>query len=191
VSAAKPASGGDERIEIDYEQLKSLTKVIQLNGISLVDGGIHSNVDPRGIVGADVGPKGYALSLGDAKWWLDGSALDVVLGYRVTGTATRDSEKIDLFTVGARFLVSYSLPEGTVVPLDNRDNLLADLVAANGQINAFPYLRQFVNDLTARAGWPPLVLSVFKAPARRPRGLVRMAKVWDSPVDEREHERGN
>jgi hypothetical protein len=171
VSAAKPASGGDERIEIDYEQLKSLTKVIQLNGISLVDGGIHSNVDPRGIVGADVGPKGYALSLGDAKWWLDGSALDVVLGYRVTGTATRDSEKIDLFTVGARFLVSYSLPEG--------------------QINAFPYLRQFVNDLTARAGWPPLVLSVFKAPARRPRGLVRMAKVWDSPVDEREHERGN
>lgn len=181
VSAAKPSSGEDERVEIDYEQLKTLTRVIQLNGIFLLDGGIHSHVDHRAIAGTDGGPKGYVLSLGDARWWLDNSALDVVLGYRVTGTATREVGKIELFTVSARFLVSYSIPEGAVVPLDNKDNILADFVAANGQINAFPYLRQFVNDVTARAGWPPLVLSVFKAPARRPRALVRMAKAWDSP----------
>jgi hypothetical protein len=179
--AAKSTTEEDERVEIDYEQLKTLTRVIQLNGIFLVDGGIHSHVDPRMVVGADGGPKGYVLNLGDARWWLDNIALDVVLGYRVTGTATREVGKIELFTVNARFLVSYSLSEGTVIPLDNKDNLMADLVAANGQINVFPYLRQFVNDVTVRAGWPSLVLSVFKAPARRPRALVRMAKAWDSP----------
>lgn len=185
VNAAQQASATDDRVEIDYERLKSLTKLIQLSGIVLVDGGIQSNVDPRLFAGSDGGPKGYTLSLGDARWWIEGNALDVLLGYRVTGQATRSGEKLDLFTVGARFLVSYALPEDTAVPLENRDNLLADLVAANGQINAFPYLRQFVTDATARAGWPPLVLNVFKVPARRPRGLVRMARPWDSGAEDR------
>lgn len=184
--ASKPqAPAADERVEIDYEQLKSLTKLIQLHGITLVDGGITSHVDPRSLAEIDVEEKGYTLNLSDARWWLDGTSLDVLLAYRVTANGTINGQESALFTVGARFLVTYALPEGTEVPVENRDNLLADLVAANGQINAFPYLRQLVNDLTARSGWPPLVLNVLKAPARRPRGLIRMAKVWEVSEERR------
>lgn len=167
-----------ERIEINYEQLKSVTKLIQLNAINLIDGGMRSEVDPRAAESLG-GEKSYTLLLGDARWWIDGTSVDVLLGYRVTGTASIDGKKVDLFTITARFLASYVLPEGATIPSENRDNLLADLVAANGQINVFPYLRQFVNDLTARAGWPPLVLRVLKAPAHRPQGLVRMGRAWE------------
>ena len=183
-ASSKPVAASDDRVDIDYEQLKSLTRLIQLTGITLVDGGINSHLDPRTLA-SNAGEKGYALTLGDARWWVDGATLDVLLGYRVTGTVTLDGQRTDLFTVAGRFLVNYVFPDGTSVPHDNRDNLLADLVAANGQINVFPYLRQLVSDLTARAGWPPLVLNVLKAPARRPRGLVRMAKVWESSAEER------
>jgi hypothetical protein len=170
-----------EKVDINYERLRALTRVIQLNSISLISGGIVSHVDPRTAMAAAGEQREYTLALVDARWWLDSTSLDVVLGYRVTASATRDGNRASLFTVDARFAVGYGLPAGaTALPQDQslRESLLADMVSANGQINTFPYLRQFVSDLTTRAGWSPLVLNVFRAPARRPRALVRMARAW-------------
>jgi hypothetical protein len=52
---------------------------------------------------------------------------------------------------------------------------------AHVQINVFPFLRQLVIDVTAKAGWMPLLLPVFKIPRYRPRDLVRNAWAWEPP----------
>jgi hypothetical protein len=160
--------------------LKTLTKLLQLHNIVLVESSICSALDPRSLGNAVVGQKTYALNLGEARWWLDGAALDVLLGYRITAFLSRDAKQLELLTVTASFVASYALPDNTKIATEDRDSLMADLVAANGQINVFPYLRQLVVDMTSRTGWPPLVLNVFKAPAKRPRDLVRMARAWDT-----------
>ena len=45
---------------------------------------------------------------------------------------------------------------------------MADFAVVNGQLNAFPYVRQFVQDIVGRSGWPPLVLPVYRIPKQRP-----------------------
>lgn len=140
---------------------------------------MRSALDPRNLEDAAAGQKNYALHLGDARWWLEGAVLDILLGYRINAFLSRETKQVELFTITARFVASYALPDNANIVTEGRDSLMADLVAANGQINVFPYLRQLVADMTSRTGWSSLVLNVFKAPAKRPRDLVRMARAWD------------
>jgi hypothetical protein len=169
-----------ESIEIDYDRLRNVSKVVQLNDVLLVEGGFVSLLDPRQLdtTQPTAAPE-YQLSLVDGQWWRDGQRFDVGLGYRVFAAISSEKGTIPLFEIRARWFVSYSLPDSFEPPAEV-DESFADFVAANGQVNAFPYLRQLVSDLSGRAGWPPLVLAVLRAPAKRPRGLIRKARPWQT-----------
>lgn len=173
-------SSAIEQVDIDYERLKSLTRLIQLHNIILMEVSMRSGLDPRSLGDRPVGKRNYTVSLGEARWWLNGTGLDILLEYRVAAFLSREAEQIELFTLTARFAVSYAHPEPANIPTEDKESLMADFVAANGQINVYPYLRQLVADITSRAGWPALVMGVFKAPAKRPRDLISMARVWNA-----------
>jgi hypothetical protein len=170
--------GVNDPIEINYARMRMVSKVVQLDEVILGDAGLVSRIDPRRMdtLKATTPPE-YQVKLVDARWWRDGQQFDVGLGYLVQASVRSQSALHELFEVRSRWVVSYTLPEDFALPADG-DEILADFVAANGQINVFPYLRQLVNDLSARGGWPPLVLAVFKVPAKRPHGLIRNAPAW-------------
>jgi hypothetical protein len=141
-------------------------------------------VDPRVLSSFEGGTTSYTVSLAEASWWRDDIRLDVVLGYSVRGILhVEDSPRV-LFVIDARFLVDYLLREEDVASVDDLDDILADFVAANSQINTFPYLRQLVADQSTRAGWPALHMNVLRAPAKRPRDLVRNVAPWPVPADD-------
>ena len=182
-SLAQALAVAGDSVEIDYDRLRSVSKVVQLNDVLLAEGAFASHLDPRQLdaMQPTAAPE-YQLNLVDGRWWRDGQHFDVALGYRVLATIRSEKATTPLFEIRARWFVSYSLPEG-FEPSAEADEVFADFVAANGQVNAFPYLRQFVGDLSGRAGWPPLVLAVLRAPAKRPRGLIRKAPPWQTRSD--------
>lgn len=168
-----------DQVDIDYERLGSLTRLIQLHNIVLMEVGMRSALDPRSLGDGTVGQRTYTVSLGEGRWQLSGAAIDVLLEYRVTAFLNREITQIELFALTARFVASYSHLKPASIPAEDREDLMADFVAANGQINVYPYFRQLVVDMTSRAGWPALVIGVLKAPAKRPRTLISMANVWN------------
>lgn len=179
-STSKGTTSEQESVHIDYDRLRTVTKVIQLDTLILVDSTILSLMDPRELSLYPEGSTEYALSVVDARWWKDDERLDVVLGYRVTALLRENSSERHLFSATARFMVGYRLPSDFVLP---GEDAMADLVMANGQINSFPYLRQLIADQTSRAGWPALHMNVLRAPAKRPKSLVRNAPAWVGQSD--------
>ncbi len=171
-----------ERVDINYPRLATVTKVIKLHGIDMLDLSFLSMVDPR-TLDHESGETAFSHGPVDARWFRRETQLDVVLGLRVVGhlasdpTDGSDRNYRDLFSLTARYLISYSLPEGFTIDGDESE-VMADMVLANGQINAFPYFRQLVVEQTARAGWPPLVLDVFRAPQTRVANIVRNAPAY-------------
>ncbi len=163
---------------INYERLKLITSHIQLHNINLKSASLHSTIDSRNANNL-TGTKGYTLNLNEARWWLDGSDLEILLSYRASAFSMRDKIPSELFAVTASFIVTYSLDQKVIIPSADHDEMMADLVAANAQINAFPYLRQIVVDLTSRSGWPALLLKVFRAPASRSTALVKKMRAWE------------
>jgi len=170
------------RVQIDYSRLSKVTKVLRLDGIDMLDMSFRSFVDPRSLAAMPEGSE-TAVSQGvvEARWHRDGALLDVVLGFRVVAHLRVPGAPghQDLFAIQARLLISYALPEGFAID-DHEAEVMADLVMANGQINSFPYFRQLVVDHTSRAGWPPLTLDVFRAPASRLANIVRNAPALET-----------
>ena len=64
--------------------------------------------------------------------------------------------------------VVFAVPPGFHLPAAE---VMADFAVANGQLSAFPYVRQHVQDMTTKGGWPALVLPTFRIPATRSVGL--------------------
>lgn len=174
--AKRPLKGSsgesDEMVAIDYNRLRTITSVIQLDTINLIDSMMTSFLDARFL---DTGQATleYSVQLADAAWARKDQQVDVVVGYQVTAHIRDDDKPKELFSVTARFLVGYRVPDGFKLDPATGADVMADLVIANGQMNAFPYVRQLIADQTARAGWPPLQLDVLRAPAKRRRNFVR------------------
>ena len=162
----------DEMIAIDYNRLRTITSVIQLDTINLIDSMMTSFSDSR-FLDAGQATLEYTVQLCDAAWARKDQQVDAVVGYQVTARVQDDDKPKEIFRVTARFLVGYRVPAGFTLDPSTSSDVMADLVIANGQINAFPYVRQLIADQTARAGWPPLQLDVFRAPAKRRRDFVR------------------
>jgi preprotein translocase subunit SecB len=165
-------AASSDLVEIDYARLKTSTATMQLDGITLAESQFTSHSDPRKLAETTT-PQSvweYGLVLSAAQWTRNGTQLDVALAYSVNASQRLGDVSATLFSVSARFVASYFVPPGSQV-LD--PDVMADWVCANGQINVFPYLRQLVADLSGRGGWPPLLLKVLRAPAKRPRRLVQ------------------
>jgi hypothetical protein len=170
--AAKRAPDENEMVAIDYNRLRTLTSVIHLDTINLIESAMTSFLDARRLDGSKA-MLDYGVQLADAAWARQGSQLDAYVAYVISARMRDDSKTKELFRVTARFLVGYRVPEDLLLDAFTSSDVMADFVVANGQINAFPYVRQLVADQTARAGWPPLQLDVLRAPAKRRRDFVR------------------
>lgn len=158
-------------VALDYERLKTVSGVVQLKDIFLNHSHWHSLARASQL---DVGPAAMTFSfmLADATWDLmpDLKLLEIQLEYRLIahakfdGESKSDGNEVALFRLDCNWEVIFGVPDDfTPTNLD----ALADFTVANGQLNAFPYVRQYVQELTGRAGWPPLVLPTFRVPAKR------------------------
>ena len=161
-------------VAIDYERLKSVSGVVRLKDVLLNHSYWHSMTRATGL---DVEPTAMAFNfaLADATWDFVPhiKRLVVQLGYRLAafarvGTDNVDDGEILLFQLECDWHVVFEVPD-EFSPVDV--DALADFTVANGQLNAFPYERQYVQDVTSRAGWPPLVLPTFRVPAKRPKAI--------------------
>lgn len=172
-------------VAIDYERVKSVSGVVRLKDVLLNHSHWHSVTRaPR----LEVEPTTMAFNfaLADATWDFEPEAklLEIQLEYRlaafarVDGKENVDSNEVSLFQLECDWDVVFAVPDG-FSPSDL--DALADFTVANGQLNAFPYVRQYVQDVTSRAGWPPLVLPTFRIPAKRPKpvGGRRLPKQAD------------
>ncbi len=176
-----------EAVDIDYVRIKQISGVVQLSNIVLADVA-YTTLGFQQALAAHVKDEAkYDVNVVDARWNRNGSAFDVSLGYSIDTQIVHDGNAVPLFRLRARWVLSYVLPDDFQEP-EQAAEAISDFVWANGQVNVFPYLRELVNDVTAKAGWLPLVLPVFRAPARRPRDGVRMMDAWvaralnDSPA---------
>jgi hypothetical protein len=161
-------------VAIDYERVKSVSGVVRLKDVLLNHSHWHSMTRaPR----LEIEPTTMAFNfaLADATWDFvpELKLLEIQLEYRLVAFAKVDGKRNDgnevpLFQLECDWDVAFELPEG-FSPSDV--DALADFTVANGQLNAFPYVRQYVQDVTSRAGWPPLVLPTFRIPAKRPKHI--------------------
>jgi len=89
----------------------------------------------------------------------EGDLLEILCDYRLhTGDEA-------LLKAQLKFLISYTLLGED--PVDPND--LDHFAFANGTYHSWPFVRQCVFDLTARMGYPPFNLPVFKFFPKRPK----------------------
>jgi hypothetical protein len=180
-SAKSTGTVASEVAEVDYTRLQSISKLVQLKNVEMMGLSFVSHADPRSVRFEGASRSEFALNLIDARWHRrdQGTHFEIVLGYEVIGLLRSEGadEGLPLFRLAASWVVTYSLPETFQRP-DNHEEAAADFVVANGQVNVFPFLRQLVVETTAKAGWPPLFLPVFRIPKSRRKGLVRNAPAW-------------
>lgn len=167
-----------EQAKIDYERLRSLSRQVQLRDVALVATNFQCHRPPE-TVGRDV-PRAFAFQLGHATWnhHPESGEVNVLLVFDVRARATVEvaagkPEDVNVFQLQSVWSVLYEIRPDADLAVD--DDVMADFAFANGQLNVYPYVRQLVQDLTGRAGWPPLVMPVFTVPSRRPVGVVQRA----------------
>ncbi|WP_232379678.1 hypothetical protein [Polyangium fumosum] len=75
---------------------------------------------------------------------------------------TRESGNA-LVNIAAEFYLEYYL-KVEPPPIEMRDKLFGSFAAVNAVYNAWPYLREVVQDTSGRLGVPPIVLPVYRVP---------------------------
>jgi preprotein translocase subunit SecB len=84
----------------------------------------------------------------------EGEALEVLCSYQLRVTSGED----ELLKADLDYLICYSLLGEEPVDADDLDHF----AFTNGTYHSWPFVRQLVFDLTARMGYPPYNLPVFK-----------------------------
>ena len=175
--AADASVPATDLVAIDYDRLRQVSSVVQFANVAVVEMAYRTLSFKRDADPPVRRAARFDCNVVDARWHLVGATFHVGLGYQVDTEIKTETGPSPLFRLTARWILTYALPENFRVP-DPADEIMADFVAANAQVNVFPYLRELVTDLSAKAGWLPLVLPVFRAPAKRHRDLVRRTDVW-------------
>lgn len=173
LNVSPTTTAANETVSIDYQLLQTVSKEVQLRDILLGDVAFTSIADPKSLRSKDAPKISFSLELVAGTWWNDQQKLDVRLSYLLVAHVDGQTRQ-ELFRMQISWIARYELK----VAYDGAVSAMEDFVEANVQINVFPYLRQIVNDVSARAGWPPLLLPVFRVPAKRPVGRVQKLPVW-------------
>lgn len=173
-------------VDVDYGRLQTLSKFVHLKDVELARLSFESQLAPAHLLNEQEGQSEFSLNVSEARWFRSDELFEVALCYDLLASFSRGKkakERTSLFFIKAYWVASYSLPTTFERP-QNHEEAAADFVMANGQVNIFPFLRQLVVDMTAKAGWAPLWLPVFRVPKSRPRSLVKNLPVWDFGHDE-------
>jgi preprotein translocase subunit SecB len=155
-----------ENVPVNYDRIRTVSSVVTLIDVLLTTSRFESVAHPH-CLPAEPEAMHYAFVLANATWTHRSSKkqLGVRLEYRLVTTAKLSKKNTQLFTMAFAYDVTFGVPD-SFSPADA--DTMADFAFANGQLNAFPYVRQHVQDNTAKAGWAPLVLPTFRIPASRP-----------------------
>lgn len=161
-------------VAVDYEALSSVSRDVQLQEVTLHQA--HWNSSPRLRHGGQAKGLSYSFKLVDAMWDLEYEhrVLVVELQYELAAfvellngdpQSEREQKDVHMLDLSCNWRVSYRVNE-SFKPAAAKT--MADFAVVNGQLNAFPYVRQFVQDIIGRSGLPPLVLPVYRIPKKRP-----------------------
>lgn len=164
-----------EMIPIDYERVKVVSTVVRLKDVLLSHSHWHSKAKATNLA-LEPTAMAFTFALVEATWAFASATktLEIQLEFSLAAFAKVGRSKEDnandvpLFQLDCDWDVVFEVPD-EFAPSDT--SALADFAVANGQLNAFPYVRQYVQDVTGRAGWPPLVLPTFRIPKKRPKAL--------------------
>jgi hypothetical protein len=85
--------------------------------------------------------------------------LSVIVDFRVDFGKEEQRENSDVCVI-CTYTLDYTLDSPP--PDDSRDQLLAAFAKVNGVYNAWPYLREIVQNTVSRMGLPPPVIPVFR-----------------------------
>ena len=93
------------------------------------------------------------------------SRIEVLVAFKIELTETDDSDdsEKEILALEAEFLLQYSYPEGKAYSADN----LKYFAELNGTVNVWPYWRELIHTVTARAGLGSITVPVYRAKARR------------------------
>lgn len=125
-------------------------KALRIQGIRLVKANLHANV-------ASPNPSNTDLKIAfiiDEKLPVQKNGFEVICTLQVSFTAKEDGA--DLGRIDVEFAIRYD----STAKLDQESFEL--FVANNVPLNAWPYLREFVQSSMNRMGWPTFVLPSFK-----------------------------
>jgi len=171
-----------EMRKLDVEAIRQAARAIELQEIVLVEMTWAARpFDPQ------AKKLNFDFVVPSVEWESDKESLAVWLRYEVRGTAaTLDQTEgageealRSSFALHSTWVVRYAVTQ----PIEAEGEAMGDFAYANGQLNSFPYLRQQVQDLTTKAGWPPLVLPVFRAPSSRPEGIAKPRNAGHRPSE--------
>jgi preprotein translocase subunit SecB len=106
----------------------------------------------------------------------EGNRLEIACNYRFSVSVTQ----IQVAQATVKYLLEYELSGNE--PFDESD--IAEFAFANGTLHSWPFLRQFVYDLTSRMGFPPYTVPVFHFVPKPPQQDVVESNIPITPTPE-------
>lgn len=196
---AHRSSKSADAAEIDYASIARIASVVELRDIALRSSRATLNVDASEV------PERWS---GDAFVGFDSTARDYqaerkdftvnvafVAVYKSSWSEQIPKELPELdpddppeIEIQAKFELTYRAGE-EVDELSTDD--LRNFAVANGTLHAWPYWREFADDMTRRMHVPRLVVGVFKLPSRHDPGGRPETQGAETPVQEEDEEAEN
>ena len=138
---------------VDFAAVGRVSKFAELEDIRLIEVLAKSDPSASGTLEATFAHDSKISNRGD-------EFLEVKADYHFTGR----SAEADVINIGITYLVRYSLksPE----PLAEAD--LAEFATSNPVLHSWPFVREFLNSLTSRMGFPAFKLGVLHFVPQKP-----------------------
>jgi hypothetical protein len=139
---------------VDFAAVGRVSKYIELKDIRLTE--VLAKCDPV----ASSGPLASEFAHDCAVVGSGKDFLDVTCGYHFAGR-TGETQVIE---ISIKYLVSYAL--NAREPLAEED--ISQFATANGTLHSWPFVREFLRELTSRMGVPPFKLGVMHFVSQQP-----------------------
>ena len=139
----------------NVKDIARLIRKVKIGDIRLVEAAVRRTIrSPKEIEKPEVVLK-TATRVTD----VDKSGVFFVLAFMQAQVVPRDSKEPAVY-VKAGFELRYRLPEGSSASRSE----LNRFAQVNGTFNAWPYWREFIQNMFARMDLPPLTLPLFRIP---------------------------
>jgi hypothetical protein len=139
---------------VDFAAVGRVSKYIELNDIRLTE--VSAKFDPV----ANIGPLASEFAHECTVAGHGKDFLDVACGYHFAGR-TGQTQAIEILI---KYLLSYTVNASE--PLAEED--ISQFAISNGTLHSWPFVREFLHELTSRMGVPPFKLGVMHFVPQKP-----------------------
>ncbi len=140
------------------KELKALIAAVELEGVRLIESSAFATVRSPG----EVGPGELSIEWNARAKKSGGNRFIVRAGIQMNLQRVASAASKPAVRVEATFELTYSLRPDFKAGA----KLLAEFAAVNGVYNAWPYWREYIQDVVTRMGLPPITLPVFRVGAK-------------------------